>query len=85
MFYVVWGRLEFRPQLFSTLFLALELYLLVSVHTGQRSWYWLWVFPPIYALVRPWVLTPAGIRSRQRGKIHYYVPYPLEPGFNGPD
>lgn len=47
---LVWGRLEFRPQLFTTVFLAVELWLLVSVHTGRRSWRWLWGLPPLYAL-----------------------------------
>jgi hypothetical protein len=47
---IMWARLEFRPQLFTTLLLACQLWLLISVHTGQRSWRWLWVLPPVYAL-----------------------------------
>jgi hypothetical protein len=47
---VLWGRLEFRPQLFTTVCLAVELWLLVSVHTGRRSARWLWALPPMYAL-----------------------------------
>jgi hypothetical protein len=47
---VMWGRLEFRPQLFTTAFLACELWLLISVHTGQRSWRWLWLLPPLYTM-----------------------------------
>jgi hypothetical protein len=37
---LMWSRLEFRPQLFTSAFLAVELWLIVSVHTGQRSWRW---------------------------------------------
>jgi hypothetical protein len=47
---LMWARLEFRPQLFTTAFLAFELLLLISVHTGQRSWLWLWGLPPLFAL-----------------------------------
>jgi hypothetical protein len=47
---LMWSRLEFRPQLFTSAFLAVELWLIVSVHTGQRSWRWLWALPPLYAL-----------------------------------
>jgi hypothetical protein len=36
---LMWGRLGFRPQLFSTVFLAFELWLIMSVHMGQRSWH----------------------------------------------
>jgi hypothetical protein len=46
---MVWGRLEFRPQLFSTAGLAFQLWLIASVHTGQRSPRWLWILPPLYA------------------------------------
>jgi hypothetical protein len=38
---VLWGRLEFRPYLFTTAFLSIELSLLMSVHVGRRSWRWL--------------------------------------------
>jgi hypothetical protein len=54
---LLWGRLEFRPQLFTSVLLAVELWLIVSVCTGQRSWQWLWLLPPIYVL---WVNTHAG-------------------------
>jgi hypothetical protein len=54
---ILWGRLEFRPQLFTTAFLAGELWLLISVHTGQRSGRWLWALPPLYAL---WINLHAG-------------------------
>lgn len=47
---IVWYRLEFRPQLFTTLLLAAELWLIISVHLGHRSWRWLWVLPPMMAL-----------------------------------
>lgn len=46
----MWSRLAFRPQLFTTAFLAFQLWLLASINTGRRSWRWLWVLPPIYAL-----------------------------------
>jgi hypothetical protein len=46
---IMWGRLEFRPQLFTTAFLSLQLWLLLSVHLGYRAWNWLWVLPPLYA------------------------------------
>jgi hypothetical protein len=36
-----WWRAELRPALFTTLLLAIELWLLISVHTGQRSRRWL--------------------------------------------
>ena len=54
---ILWGRLEFRPQLFTTALLAGQLWLLISVHTGERSWRWLWVLPPVYIF---WVNTHAG-------------------------
>ena len=54
---LMWGRLEFRPQLFTSAFLAVELWLIVSVHTGRRSWHWLWALPPIYVL---WINLHAG-------------------------
>jgi hypothetical protein len=54
---VMWGRLEFRPQLFTTALLAFELYLIVSVHTGQRSSHWLWALPPMLVL---WINLHAG-------------------------
>jgi hypothetical protein len=54
---LMWSRLECRPQLFSTAFLAVTLWLIVSVHTGQRSWRWLWALPPLYAL---WINVHAG-------------------------
>lgn len=47
---VMWARLEFRPMLFTTVLLTVELWILVSVHTGRRSWRWLWVLPPAYAI-----------------------------------
>src|SRR5919109_5211051 len=47
---LMWSRLECRPQLFTSAFLAVELWLIVSVHTGQRSARWLWALPPLYAL-----------------------------------
>jgi hypothetical protein len=47
---VLWGRLELRAALFSSACLAVEWCLLVSVHTGQRSWYWLWGLPPLFVL-----------------------------------
>jgi hypothetical protein len=47
---IMWGRLEFRPQLGTTALLSLELYLLVTVHRGQRSWCWLWLLPPMCAI-----------------------------------
>src|SRR4030095_11754893 len=49
--------LECRPQLFTSVFLAVALWLIVSVHTGQRSWRWLSVLPPLYGL---WINLPAG-------------------------
>ncbi len=54
---LMWGRLEFRPQLFTSVLLAVELWLIVSVHTGQRSWRWLWALPPLYAV---WINLHAG-------------------------
>jgi hypothetical protein len=54
---LMWGRLECRPQLFTSVFLAVALWLIVSVHTGQRSWRWLYVLPPLYAL---WINLHAG-------------------------
>jgi hypothetical protein len=54
---LMWSRLECRPQLFTSVFLAVALWLIVSVHTGQRSWRWLWVLPPLYAL---WINLHAG-------------------------
>lgn len=47
---LMWARLEVRPQLFTTMFLAIQLWLIVSVHVGQRSPRWLWLLPPLYAL-----------------------------------
>jgi hypothetical protein len=47
---VMWARVEMRPQLFTTALLAAELWLLISVHTGCRSWRWLWALPPMGAL-----------------------------------
>ena len=47
---ILWGRIEFRPQLFSTAFLAVELWLLISVHTGYHSPRWLWALPPLFGL-----------------------------------
>jgi ABC-type uncharacterized transport system permease subunit len=35
---IMWARLEFRPQLFTTILLAFQLWLFISVHTGARSW-----------------------------------------------
>ena len=37
---IMWGQLECRPQLFTTVPLALQRWVLVSVHTGQRSRNW---------------------------------------------
>ena len=54
---LMWSRLECRPQLFSSAFLAVTLWLIVSVHTGQRSWRWLWALPPLYAV---WINVHAG-------------------------
>ena len=54
---LMWSRLECRPQLFTSAFLAVALWLIVSVHTGQRSWRWLWALPPLYAL---WINLHAG-------------------------
>ena len=54
---LMWSRLECRPQLFTSVFLAVALWLIVSVHTGQRSWRWLWMLPPLYAL---WINLHAG-------------------------
>jgi hypothetical protein len=47
---IMWARLEFRPQLFTTICLAAELYLIISIHTGHRSWRWLWLLPPLHTL-----------------------------------
>jgi hypothetical protein len=47
---LMWGRLDFRPQLFTSALLAAELWLIMSVHTGRRSWRWLWALPPLYVL-----------------------------------
>jgi hypothetical protein len=47
---ILWARVETRPYLFSTMFLALELLVLMSVHTGHRSPRWLWVLPPLFAV-----------------------------------
>jgi hypothetical protein len=47
---IMWGRLEFRPYLFTSALLACQLWLTVSVHTGARSRHWLWVLPPVFAL-----------------------------------
>jgi hypothetical protein len=47
---IMWTRLEYRPHLFTTALLAFQLWLLVSVHLGQRDWRWLWVLVPVYAL-----------------------------------
>jgi hypothetical protein len=54
---IMWARLEFRPQLFTSAFLACQLWLVVSVHLGTRDWRWLWVLPPMYAL---WINLHAG-------------------------
>jgi hypothetical protein len=54
---LMWSRLECRPQLFSSAFLAMTLWFLISVHTGQRSWRWLWVLPPLFAV---WINAHAG-------------------------
>jgi hypothetical protein len=54
---LMWSRLECRPQLFTSVFLAVSLWLIVSVHTGQRSWRWLSVLPPLYGL---WINLHAG-------------------------
>ena len=54
---LMWSRLECRPQLFSSAFLAVTLWLIVSVHTGQRSWRWLWALPPLFAV---WINLHAG-------------------------
>jgi hypothetical protein len=45
-----WNRLEMRPQVFSSVFLALEWWLVLSVHTGRRSPHWLWGMVPLHAL-----------------------------------
>jgi hypothetical protein len=47
--FLIWGRLEFRPQLFSSVLLAVTLWLLISVHMGCRSSRWLWLLPPMFA------------------------------------
>jgi hypothetical protein len=57
VFAILWARVEVRPYLFSTVFLALELFVLMSVHTGHRSWRWLWTLPPLFAV---WVNTHGG-------------------------
>jgi hypothetical protein len=57
VFGLMWGRLEFRPQLFTSAPLAAELWLIMSVHTGRRSCSWLWALPPGYAL---WINLHAG-------------------------
>lgn len=54
---IMWARLEFRPHLFTTAFLAFELWLLVSVHLGQRSWPWLWALLPVFAA---WIILHGG-------------------------
>ena len=54
---LLWARLEFRPQLFTSALLACELWLLISVQTGQRAWRWRWVLPPLYAL---WISLQGG-------------------------
>jgi hypothetical protein len=51
---VMWGRLELRPHLVTTALLAAQLWLLVSVHTGRRSWRGLWTLPPAYVLWVNW-------------------------------
>jgi hypothetical protein len=48
--WIMFGRLEIRPHLFTTVFLAIELWLLVSVHLGRMSPRWLWALPPMCAL-----------------------------------
>jgi hypothetical protein len=55
--WVVWGWLDYRPQLWTTMLLALQLWLLMSVHTGRRSWRWLWTLPPLYVF---WVNVHGG-------------------------
>jgi hypothetical protein len=57
VFGLLWARFEVRPMLFTSAFLVVELYVLISVHTGRRSWRWLWVLPPMYAL---WINLHAG-------------------------
>jgi len=47
---VMWARPESRPQLFTTALLALGLWLLMGVPTGQGSWHWLWALPPLFTL-----------------------------------
>jgi hypothetical protein len=47
---ILWARLEVRPYLFTSALLACELWLLVSVHLGQRDWRWLLTLVPLYAL-----------------------------------
>jgi hypothetical protein len=54
---ILWARIEVRPYLFSTVFLALELLVLMSVHTGHRSPRWLWLLPVIFVV---WVNTHGG-------------------------
>jgi hypothetical protein len=51
---IVWGRLEFRPQLLTTALLSLQLWLVITVHLGQQSWRWLWLLPPLYVLWINW-------------------------------
>jgi hypothetical protein len=38
----------------TTAFLAIELWLLTSVHLGRRPWRWLWVLPPMCAIWINW-------------------------------
>jgi hypothetical protein len=57
VFAIMWVRLESRPMYVTSLFLAFKLWLLMSVHTGQRSWRWLWGLPPLFAL---WINLHAG-------------------------
>jgi hypothetical protein len=47
---VLWGRLECRPYLFTSLLLAVALWLLITIHVGRRSWRWLWALPPMCML-----------------------------------
>jgi hypothetical protein len=48
------GLLEFRPQLLTSACLSIELWVLMSVHTGRRSARWLWILPPMLAVAINW-------------------------------
>jgi hypothetical protein len=89
---ILWGRLEFRPQLLTSSCLSIELWVLMRVYTRRRSARWLWILPPMLAVAINWhggwvqllvmlvvILGAQAINTRARGRdaVSHLPPHTL--------